>query len=245
MRLAWAHAKAETLQLLRIPAYVLATLAFPVAAVLLFGGQAVNDEPERLVAGFAATAVLAIAFFQFGVGVATSRLYTEWETFLRTLPAGPATRLVGRVISALGFSAVAVVIVGAASALAHHAHLEWWRVAALAIGLVLGAVPFALLGVAFGYWLPPRAALPAANLLFLALAVGGFLWSRPPDDFPRDADIASQVVPTRSWSEVLDSIATGDHPLPLHHAAALVAWSLVFFGLAWWGYRRDEGERFT
>ena len=106
MRLAWAHAKAETLQLLRIPAYALATLAFPVVAVLLFGGR-LDDDPERLVAGFAATAVLAIAFFQFGAGVATSRLYAEWETFLRTLPADPWTRLAGRVISALGFSAVA------------------------------------------------------------------------------------------------------------------------------------------
>ncbi len=244
MRLAWAHARAETLQLVRIPAYALATLAFPVVAVLLFGGR-VDDEPERLVAGFTATAVLAIAFFQFGAGVATSRLYTEWETFLRTLPADPSTRLAGRVISALGFSAVAVVLVGATAMLVYDAHLGWWRLDALALALVLGAVPFALLGVAFGYWLPPRAALPAANLLFLVLAIVGSLWARPPDDLPRTADIASQILPTRSWVEVLDSIATGDHPLPLHHVAALVAWSLVFLVLGWWGYRRDEGERFT
>jgi hypothetical protein len=45
--------------------------------------------------------------------------------------------------------------------------------------------------------------------------------------------------------EVLDPVATGDHPVPLHHVAALAAWGLVFFALAWWGYRRDEGERFT
>jgi ABC-2 type transport system permease protein len=244
VKLAWAHAKAETLQLVRIPAYALATLAFPVVAVLLFGSR-VDDKPERVVAGFTATAILAIAFFQFGVGVATSRLYTEWETFLRTLPADPSTRLAGRVISALGFSTVAVVLVGATAMLVYDAHLGWWRLAALAFALVLGAVPFALLGVAFGYWLPPRAALPAANLLFLVLAIVGSLWARPPDDLPRTADIASQIVPTRSWVEVLDSIATGDHPLPLHHVAALVAWSLVFLALGWWGYRRDEGERFT
>jgi hypothetical protein len=45
--------------------------------------------------------------------------------------------------------------------------------------------------------------------------------------------------------EVLDSVATGDQPLPLHHVAALVGWSLVFSAAAWLGYRRDEGERFT
>jgi hypothetical protein len=40
-------------------------------------------------------------------------------------------------------------------------------------------------------------------------------------------------------------VATGDNPVPLQHVAALGAWTVVFFGLAWVGYRRDEGERFT
>jgi hypothetical protein len=43
---------------------------------------------------------------------------------------------------------------------------------------------------------------------------------------------------------VLDSVSTGDQPLPLLHVAALVGWAIVFFALAWWGYRRDEGEQF-
>jgi hypothetical protein len=45
--------------------------------------------------------------------------------------------------------------------------------------------------------------------------------------------------------EVLDAVATGDHAVPLLHVAALAAWGLAFYALAWWGYRRDEGERFT
>ena len=44
--------------------------------------------------------------------------------------------------------------------------------------------------------------------------------------------------------EILDSVATGDHPLPLHHVAALALWTVIFGALAVWGYRRDEGERF-
>jgi ABC-2 type transport system permease protein len=105
-------------------------------------------------------------------------------------------------------------------------------------------VPFGLAGIALGYWLPPRSATPIANLMIIPLVIVGFLWTRPPDDFPTGADLASQLTPTRSWAEVLDSVSTGDHPLPLHHVAALGAWSLAFFALAWWGYRRDEGEQF-
>jgi len=120
-----------------------------------------------------------------------------------------------------------------------------WRVVALGAALLVGSIPFALLGIAFGYWLPPRAALPVANLLYLPLAVGGFLWMRPNQDVPHDVDVASQLLPTRSWMEVLDPIATGDHGIPPVHVAALAAWGGLFFALAWWGYRRDEGERFT
>jgi ABC-2 type transport system permease protein len=119
-----------------------------------------------------------------------------------------------------------------------------WRFGALALALLVGSIPFALLGVALGYWLPPRAALPIANIAFLPLVIGGALWARP-EGIPHGADVASQVLPTRSWMEVLDSVATGDHALPLHHVAALAAWSGVFFAAAWLGYRRDEGERFT
>jgi ABC-2 type transport system permease protein len=119
------------------------------------------------------------------------------------------------------------------------------RVVALGSTLLIGCIPFALLGIAFGYWLSPRAALPVANLLYLPLAIGGFLWTRPTEAVPRGVDVSSQLLPTRSWMEVLDAVATGDHAVPLLHVAALASWGLVFFALAWWGYRRDEGERFT
>jgi ABC-2 type transport system permease protein len=244
LSLAWAYARAETRQLLRIPVYAFSTLAFPVAGLVLFGQQFVHDEPERMFAGFAATAVLAIAFFQFGVGIAADRMY-QWETYLRTLPAGPGARLVGRVLSALGFSLAAVSAVFVAAVVLYDARPAPWRAVALLVMIALGGVPFAFLGLALGYWLPPRAALPGANFLFLPLVIGGFLWSRPPDDIPHEADLVSQLLPTRSWAEVFDPIASGDGTVPWYHVAALVAWGAVFFGLAWWGYRRDEGERFT
>jgi ABC-2 type transport system permease protein len=242
--LAWAYARAETVQLLRVPVYAFTTLAFPVAGLVLFGQQFVHGEPERMLAGFAATSVLAISFFQFGVGIAADRMF-QWETYLRTLPAGAGTRLAGRVLSALGFSAVAVGAVSVAAIALYDARPAPWRVAALVVALLLGGVPFAFLGLALGYWLPPRAALPAANLLFLPLAIGGFLWARPPDNLPRIADLASQAVPTRNWAEVLDPIATREGVLPWYHVVALAGWTCTFAGIAWWGYVRDEGERFT
>jgi ABC-2 type transport system permease protein len=243
MTIAWAHARAETMALLRMPAYCLPTLALPGLALLVFGGRVGESEPERLVAGFAAMAVLGVTFFQFGVGIATNRQFL-WESYLRTLPAGPGARLAGRILSALGFALASTLVVGLVGAAVYEATLPIARALAVLVALLLGGIPFALLGIAFGYWAPPRAALPIANLAFIPLVVLGAFWARL-DGLSHDADVALQVVPTRSWMEVLDSLATGEHPLPLHHVAALIAWTVAFGALAWWGYRRDEGERFT
>jgi len=92
MRLALAYARAETLNLARYPAYSVPTVALPATLLLLFGRQFEHGEPDRLLAGFAATALLTVAFFQFGVGVAAGRTL-PWETYLRTLPVSPTTRL--------------------------------------------------------------------------------------------------------------------------------------------------------
>lgn len=243
MRLVLLYARTETLQLLRYPAYVLPTLAFPALMLLVLGRQLERGEPERLLAGFAATALLTVTFFQFGVGIAVTRA-TPWETFLRTLPVTIATRLAGRVLSALVFAAATVSVVMLVAATVYGASPSPARFVLLVVVLLLGSVPFALLGIAFGYWLSPRAALPVANLVFIPLVIGGALWTRVSTDIPRGLDVASQALPTRSWIEVLDSVATGDGPLPLHHVVALVGWGALFFALAWWGFRRDEGERF-
>jgi ABC-2 type transport system permease protein len=243
MRLALAHARAETMTMARYPAYAVPTVAFPAVLMLLVGSRFERGEPERMLAGFAAMALLTVTFFQFGVGIATART-TPWESYLRTLPVSATTRLAGRVLSALVFAAATVGTVTVVGIAVYGARLSVPRLAALVLALLIGCIPFALLGVALGYWLPPRAALPMANIAFLPLAIGGALWARP-EGIPHGADVASQALPTRSWMEVLDSVATGDQPLPLHHVAALVGWSLVFSAAAWLGYRRDEGERFT
>ena len=102
MRLAVVYARIETRQLLRFPAYWISTLGFSAIALLLFGRHLERGEPERFLAGFAATALLTVAFFQFGVGIAAGRA-TPWESYLRTLPVTPGERLAGRLLSALAF----------------------------------------------------------------------------------------------------------------------------------------------
>jgi ABC-2 type transport system permease protein len=111
MRIALAHFKDQTLQHLRAPGYLLPTLAMPGLFYFLFEGQDTDVELVTfLMASFAMWAILGVAFFQFGVGIAAERT-TPWERFLRTLPLSAGQRLGGRVLSAALFAAVAAAMV--------------------------------------------------------------------------------------------------------------------------------------
>jgi ABC-2 type transport system permease protein len=237
VKLAAAYVRARTLELARLPAFTIPTVAFPAVLYLAVADRR-PGAAAAVMAGFAAIAVLGVSFFQFGVGIASERV-SPWERYLRSLPAGPAPRIAGRVGAALLFaacSAGAVLLGGIARTGASLPPVRW---AALAAVLVVGAVPFALLGTALGYLVPARAAVPVANVVYVPLAYAGGLWSGP-DGHEGGLRL---LIPTRAWAQVVWA-AVGAGSLPAVAPLVLGAWTAVFGALAAWAYRRDEGERF-
>ncbi len=241
MRLAALHARAMTVELARYPAYVVPTLVFPSVFFLFFAVPGDEAGATARMATFAGFAAIGVAFFQFGVGIAVERA-SPWEAYLRTLPIGVGTRLGARLLSASAFAAVAaggVLLVAVVTTGAELAPLRWLG---LGTALLVGTVPFALLGIALGYWVPARGALPVANLLYLSLAYAGGLWIRPADLPPAVQDL-SEVLPTRALSDAL--VATTSQPAVAWRSWLVLAGFGALFGLlASWGYRRDEGRRF-
>ena len=240
MRLAWVHARADTLELFRYPSFSVPTLLLPAAGFLLFGLGASEGSDAAAMASFAAIALLSVSFFQFGVGIAAERI-SPWQVYLRTLPASPYARFGARVMSALAFGTAAVIPIVVLSLIATDVRLgaEHWLL--LTATLLLGSVPFCLAGVALGYWLTPRGAIPIANLLFLALTLAGglFLAGRTaPDEIQRVTGL-----PTSLWGELVVA-AVDEAPWRPWNVAGLGAYAVVFGILALWGYRRDEGEKF-
>ena len=241
MRLTFLYARAMTLELLRYPAFSVPTLAFPGLFFLLFVASRDDVDATLLVASFAGFAFLAVAFFQFGVGIAAER-ETPWERFLRTLPVRTTVRFAARMLSGTVFglaSAAVVVVLGVATTDAHLPAVRWGE---LVLALVVGAVPFALLGIALGYWASPRGALPVANILYLVLAFAGGLWTTPAN-LPTSVASVSPLIPTRQFGNVLWGATEGRLWRP-RDWLLLLGWSAVFAALAAWGYRRDEGRRY-
>ena len=243
MRPTLAYARASLIELIRVPAFSVSTLLFPMLTYLFVTTTVYEDaDPATAMAGVAGSAVLGVSFFQFGVGIANERL-TPWERYLRTLPVTIQARMAGRVLAAIPFAAAAATLVVLTAIARDGVSLSAGRWLLLTIVLVAGGIPFALAGIALGYWLSPRAALPVANLVFLGAALAGGLWAGPAHA-SRDRGSLASIVPTRSWGELLWASVEG-RAWRVADVALLAAAGIAFGLLAAWGYRRDQGELFT
>jgi ABC-2 type transport system permease protein len=231
-----------TLELLRYPSYLVPTLLLPTVFFLFFVVPGPHAAAAARMATFAGFAVIGVAFFQFGVGIAVDRA-SPWESYLRTLPAAPFVRLSARLASAAVFALAAAGLLVATAVAACGASLSASCWPAFVLALVLGTIPFACLGFALGYWAPPKAALPLANLLYLVLAYAGGLWTRP-SSLPGAVARISRYLPTRAYADALVAAALG---LGVAWRAwlALGLFTALFGVLAVAGYRRDEGRRFS
>ncbi|MFJ8831532.1 ABC transporter permease [Micromonospora aurantiaca] len=245
MPLALVHARYQLMEIVRVPVAVFGSAFFPAASMLFFVVPFAGDDPTGATYATAAMvtfAVMTANIFQYGVGVAEDR-DQPWNPYTRTLPAGPAPRLAGRILAGLVLTYVSMIPVVVIAAVATEA-----RVGAVQFLLGLGAVavvsvPFTLLGLAIGYSLPSKAAIVVAQVVFFPLAFGGGLLSGP-DDAPGFIKAIAPYLPTRGAVELIWAAVTDWQPDP-RALVMLVVWVVALAAVAGWAYRRDEGRRFS
>ncbi|HEX6967235.1 MAG TPA: ABC transporter permease [Micromonosporaceae bacterium] len=245
MSLALVHARYQLLEIMRVPAALVGTVFFPVAAMLFFVVPFSGQHPVQATyatASMATFSVISSNLFQYGIGVAEDR-NQPWDPYTRTLPAGPGPRLTGRILACLAMMFVSLLPVVLIAAVATEASVTVGGFLAAAGTVVLITVPFALMGLAIGYALPSKAALAVAQVLFFPMAFGGGLMS-PPGDAPKIIEVVAPYLPTRGAVELMWA-AVGDFPVRPLSLLMLVVWTAAMGALAVWAYRRDEGRRFT
>lgn len=243
VRSAAAHVRVQLLELLRRPAFVIPTLAFPAMFFTLFDLPYAQRYPQgagMMLLSYVAFAIIGVTLFQFGVGMAVDRAL-PWERYVRTLPTPIALRFGARIVVAALFAICAAGIVVLVATLATAARFTPQQWLVIALCALAGAIPFVLFGLAIGYWCSPKAAVPVANVFYLLLSFAGGLWL-PPGMLPNFAKALSPFTPTRQFADLLWNAPQG---LSLPALAALAAFAALFAAIALAGYRRDRAARFA
>jgi ABC-2 type transport system permease protein len=220
--------------------FLVFTLLFPALFFLIFGVPEASDfyRAQTLLASFNAFGVIGVVLFQSAVMGAQTR-HSSWERYLHTVPIPPLARLGARLLMVTSFACLSIVSVSAIA----------WRFTALEIDLLtwlklsgvllIGSVPFALVGYLLGGLASPKGVVPLANLVYLCLSYAGGLWF-PPQLLPEVVQQLSIHLPSRKYAEMLWDVALY-RPLNGHDVRDLVLQTLFFLALLGgqhlWKYR--------
>lgn len=171
------EACAEIIKSARMPPFAIPTIVLPPAFYALFAlgmGQGDVEMATHTLATFGVYAVMGPALFGFGANVAGERESGQLELKrLSPMPAG--AHITAKLVATMVFSAIAIALI---YALALYAGVrlstqQWLTLAAVQ---VLAVIPFALIGLGFGYRMGQKGAIAVVNVLFLGMAVMGGLW---------------------------------------------------------------------
>lgn len=243
MKLVWAHVRAESIALLRLPHYTVFTLIFPMMVFLFFGvpyGRSPSMAPI-LMASFAAYGTVGVVLFQFAVGIAEDRT-SPWYYYLRTLPLRATTVMAARVLTTMLYACVTAAGVVVEAYLLTPVTVGPGALLKLTFSLMLGSLPFAALGFALGFWTHPRAIVPLANLVYLPLSYAGGLWT-PPEFLPSWVQGVAPYLPTYRYGQVVWHSVLG-RPWQAEDWLYLLGYTVALSLLALWGYHRDQGVNY-
>ena len=239
----------EVVKLLRIPAFSIPTLLFPIILFAFVGLPNIDeqiggsDAGPYIMASYGAYAMISVALFSFGVSIAAER-GLGWNKLLRTTPMHPLTYFVAKIAMALitglltlvGLFVFAIIAGGVSLPL-----LVWARLVGL---LVLGMIPFVALGLFIGYVAGPNSAAAIANLIFLPLSFASGLLV-PLAFMPAVIQTVAPYLPAYHTAQLAwTTLGAGDgSPLSVH-LLWLAGYTALFLALGLIDYRRDEGKTY-
>ena len=243
----WLEAKYDFLKTIRIPVYAVSTIIFPmmfyVLFGLLFGSSEGANAPTYLLATYGAFGVIGAALFGFGVGVATER-GQGWMRLKRASPMPPLAYFAAKTLTAFSFSAIVILGLFVLGIFAGGVSMPLTTWLALFGTLLIGALPFAAMGLMFGYLVGPNSAPAILNIIYLPMAFFSGLWI-PVFLLPEFVQVLAPYLPPYHYAQLaLKTIGASEGTAAWQHVAVLLGFTGVFLVLAVALYRRDEGQTY-
>jgi len=244
------EAKYEFLKVMRLPAFVVPTVLFPLLFYVFFGIALGHQRmpgtvplAKYLVATYGTFGVIGVSLFGFGVYVAVER-GQGWLQVKRTTPMPISAYFFAKMAMAMLFSAIIIIGLFLLSLLSGNGAIP--VVAALQLMAVLlpGAITFCAAGLAVGYFAGPNSASGIVNLIYIPMSFLSGLWI-PIWALPRAIQKIAFFLPGFHLSQLaLNVIGAGRGGSMLPHVVFLIVATMILLAIAYAGYRRDEGKMY-
>ena len=227
----------ELVRMLRSPGFCIPFLGLPVPIYLFFGvmmaAPAIAKNPSvanYLFAGFSVFAIMGPGLFGVGCGLALER-DARLLQLKRALPAPGGAYLVAKMAMAVMFAALAMILMVATALFASTTTLSAAQIAIITTVMIVGAIPFAAIGLFLGAHLSGSLAPAISNAVYLPMIYLSGIFIPLPDALKRWTVI---------WPAFhLDQAAMGFAGVrefsfvpPLISTAVLLGFTVVFGGLA-------------
>lgn len=244
------EAQYEFLKNLRLRAYSLSVVMFPVMFYVLFGlvlnrGEMIGDTrfTTYLIATYGTFGVMGASLFGTAAGLAAER-GLGWLQVKRASPMPPFAYFFGKVMMSVIFSTTVVLALLALGIGLGGVRLSLLVGLKLVATLVAGSLPFCAMGMAIGYFAGPNSATGVINLIYLPISFLSGLWV-PLMFLPKILRQFAHALPPYHLAQLaLSTVGAGQQESNLMHWQFLIGFSLVCLGIARIGFQRDEGKMY-
>lgn len=227
----------EILQLLRTPIFLITIFLFAGFSALIPSGGENADKAS--VINFSVFTLLTISFERLGKRVAIERKNC-WLKFIRSTPLPPIMYIAVKVSTALlisGFSLILIFVLNTKSHQLSGTFIDW---IIPFLTLLLGIIPFALLGLGMSYLIDPKSYDPiAAVIMIIGLSTSGY-----------DLNLSSTIQNLVAFSPFYHYLQLANLTVGLEDDSYLLmhilwlTWASVAFGtVAVWAYRQDRATQ--
>jgi ABC-2 type transport system permease protein len=245
--------RAEFLKLFRVPAFSVTSIVLPSMFYAFIGlGQANETEPgstvtfgEFFLASMALYGVANVMVLGFGISVANERGQKQ-DMLMQATPLPAVIFFMAKSLAALAVALISLVVLFLFGAITGGAHLDASQWLTLGGRAMLCSIPFIGLGFALGYLAGPNSAPAVTNLVYLptAFASGLFFPLRLLPDFLQH--LAPYLPLYRGAQLVWDAVGAPTEGGSLTTDwLYMAAYTVGFFLLALFAYRRDQGRKFN
>ncbi len=249
LRVYVTEAKYEIIKQMRIPAFMIPTIGFPIMFYVLFGlvmpsgGNNARAAATYMLATYGAFGVIGISLFALGVGVAVER-GQGWLAVKRASPLPVSAYFTAKYVTTLVISTVLMLLMCIIGAVFGHVRMLPSQWIALLATETLGAIPFCAMGLAVGYLAGPNSAAAIVNVIYLPMAFFSGLFI-PAEMLPRFLQgFAVALPPYHLGRLALDAVGVEPASHAPGHIVALLGFGALFTIVALIAYRRDDGKTY-